>query len=87
METKTKVKELPSWFDGEVYTHGDIVANRFSNETYELNANELAMYDFIMGCSVMFERGFQDEGIIRDFEKGLSWFRSSNAKAYMVLLD
>ena len=25
--------------------------------------------------------------IINDFDKALSWFRTNNAKAYMVLLD
>ena len=24
---------------------------------------------------------------VKDFQKGLDWFRSKNAKAYMVLLD
>lgn len=84
---KSKTKQLPDWFNGEHYSSGDIVKNPFSGESYELNANELAMYDFIIGCGVMFEKGFKDKDVIRDFEKGLSWFRSSNAKAYMILLD
>ena len=74
-----KNKELPKWYDGANYTEGDTVTNPFSGESYELNANELAMYDLIMGSQVT---GHYD--ITR---KGLDWFRSANPKAYMVLLD
>ena len=76
---KKKNKELPKWYDGANYTEGDTVTNPFSGESYELNANELAMYDLIMGSQVT---GHYD--ITR---KGLDWFRSANPKAYMVLLD
>ena len=44
---KKKNKELPKWYDGANYTEGDTVTNPFSGESYELNANELAMYDLI----------------------------------------
>ena len=74
-----KNKELPKWYDGANYTEGDTVTNPFSGESYKLNANELAMYDLIMGSQVT---GYYD--ITR---KGLDWFRSANPKAYMVLLD
>ena len=77
--TTMKNKELPKWYDGAKYTEGDTVTNPFSGESYELNANELAMYDLIMGSQVT---GHYD--ITR---KGLDWFRSANPKAYMVLLD
>ena len=79
MSGKTKQKELPKWYDGAKYTEGDTVQNPFSGETYELTANELAMYDLIQGA--MFTKNYN---IAR---KGLDWFRSANAKAYMVLLD
>ena len=41
MSTKTKQK-LPKWFNGECYTHGATVQNRFSGEEYELN-NKILM--------------------------------------------
>ena len=83
-----KNKKLPKWFSGELYQQGGEVTNPFSGESYELNAQELSMYDFIMGCQVVFARqsGYTQE-IINDFDKALSWFRTNNSKAYMVLLD
>ena len=79
MISKKKEQTLPKWFKGMIYKEGEVVTNPFSGESYELNANELAMYDLIMGSQVT---GHYD--ITR---KGLDWFRSANPKAYMVLLD
>ena len=77
---KTKIKELPSWFNGELYV------------SVELNAEELSMYDFIKGAEWVINQDFSanTEGTrktMKDFDKGLRWFRSSNSKAYMILLD
>ena len=83
MKNKTK---LPKWFDGTVYEKGDTVTNPFSGETYELNNLELSMYDFVMGCAMMPSNIISDK-IIKNWQDGLSWFRKTNAKAYMVLLD
>ena len=47
MSTKTQMKPLPKWFDGDVYTKGGTVENIITGEPAELNANELSMYDFI----------------------------------------
>ena len=80
---------LPAWFKGECYEKGSLVTNPFSGETYELNAEELSMYDFIMGSQLVMEmtpKATTPEAI-KDFQKGLDWFRSKNASAYMVLLD
>ena len=91
MKNKT---QLPKWFDGTVYEKGDTVTNPFSGETYELNNLELSMYDFVMGAQMTFAVHQEkqpnipiSEKLIKDFEKGLDWFRKTNAKAYMVLLD
>jgi len=83
-----KKQKLPKWFTGELYTYGAEVTNPFSGESYELTAEELSIYDFIMGCQAVFARqsGYTQK-IINDFDKALSWFRTNNAKAYMVLLD
>jgi hypothetical protein len=82
------MSKLPEWFDGELYEEGDEVSNRFSGEKYTLTAEELSMYDFIMGAQIVLEMGMGDNSkIIEDLRKGLDWFRTNNNKAYMVLLD
>ena len=88
MSTKTKQK-LPKWFNGSLYSEGDTVANQFTGEEIELTNVELSLYDFIMGCNMLFERGSTrvNDDMIRDFDRALTWFRVNNAKAYMVLLD
>ena len=81
--------KLPKWFKGELYNEGDIVKNPFSGEEYKLNNVELSMYDFIIGSQMVFEMAPQTvtEQKVKDFQKGLEWFRKHNAEAYMVLLD
>ena len=83
---KTKQK-LPKWFNGELYKEGATVRNRFSGEEYELTAEELSMYDFVIGATTMMEMGMHHNSMITDLRKGLDWFRMNNAEAYMVLLD
>jgi hypothetical protein len=83
MKNKT---QLPKWFDGTVYEKGDTVTNPFSGESYELNNLELSMYDFVMGCAMLPSNVLSDKNI-KNWQDGLSWFRTHNSKAYMVLLD
>jgi len=85
MSKKKQVK--PEWFNGVVYEKGTTVQNRFGGESYELNALELSIYDFIIGASDMIELGMHHDKLIIDLRKGLDWFKEHNAKAYMVLLD
>jgi len=82
----TKV-ELPKWFKGEVYTEGAEVTNRFGGDSCYLTAEELSMYDFIIGASTLMEMGMYAPKNIDDMRKGLDWFRRNNAEAYMKLLD
>ena len=81
--------KLPKWFKGQLYDKGDTVKNPFSGEEYKLNNVELSMYDFIIGSQMVFEMAPQTvtEQKVKDFQKGLSWFRTHNTEAYMVLLD
>jgi len=80
--------KLPEWFDGETYNEGGVVTNRFSGEKYELTSEELSMYDFIMGATMVMEMGMKDNHeMVVDLQKGLQWFKENNSKAYMVLLD
>ena len=86
---KKQNTKLPAWFEGMQYDKGDTVKNPFSGYNYELNATELSMYDFIIGSQMVME--MQPKMItpkhIKDFQKGLDWFRSNNSGAYMTLLD
>jgi hypothetical protein len=88
MESKTKKQQKPKWFQGQVYTEGGEVRNPFSGETYELNALELSLYDFIIGCQMIFDNvDVLNNKMVNDFQKGLTWFRVNNPEAYYVLLD
>ena len=84
--TKEK-QELPKWFNGEVYSEGGEVRNPHSGESYELTAEELSMYDFIKGVEIYTSVIGMNEEHVEHMQKGLSWFRQTNPKAYMVLLD
>ena len=83
------VSKLPKWFDGSQYESGDKVTNPFSGEECVLDSAELSMYDFIIGTQLVMEKMPQSitPKHIKDFHKGLDWFRSNNSKAYMALLD
>ena len=89
MESKTKKQQKPKWFEGEVYTEGAEVRNPFSGETYKLNGLELSLYDFIIGCQMVFDSmpSSVTNKRVTDFQKGLTWFRVNNPEAYYVLLD
>jgi len=86
---KTKEQTVPKWFKGMIYDKGELVTNPFSGDSYELNAIELSMYDFIMGSQYVMEVAPKTvtEKQINEFHKALSWFRKNNSDAYMVLLD
>ena len=88
---ETKEQELPKWFKGMVYKEGATVTNPFSGESYELNGVELSLYDFIMGCQMMFEstagKSLMNDKRVKEFRKALDWFRVNNVEAYYVLLD
>ena len=83
------INKLPDWFDGTVYDKGDVVRNPFSGEEFELTAEELSMYDFIVGSQLVFEMmpGNIPEDGIKRFKHGLDWLRKHNLEAYKILLD
>lgn len=78
-KANNEMRPLPKWFDGEVYTEGGTARNPYTGDVAELNANELAMYDLILGAERL--------GAYKIMQLGLGWFRLANAEAYMVLLD
>ena len=79
------MSKLPKWFKGQLYDEGAEVKNRFGGDSCYLNAEELSMYDFVIGASTIYEMGLDVN--INDLRKGIDWFRNNNAKAYMILLD
>ena len=81
------MSKLPKWFNGEVYNEGREVTNRFGGDSCYLTAEELSMYDFIIGASTLMEMGMYAPKSIDDMRKGLDWFRKNNPSAYMTLLD
>lgn len=92
MKTKTK---LPKWFlngDPVLYKEGAEVQNPFSGDCYTLNGDELSMYDYLIGLQFTIDK---NGGVFnphtfpyqKDLARGLGWFRTHNAAAYMVLLD
>ena len=87
--SEKKIQKLPKWFNGELYARGETVTNPFSGESFELTAVELAIYDFIMGCNMVFAKAPKrvNDQMIKDFDRALTWFRVNNPQAYMVLLD
>jgi len=92
--TKVKEQKVPKWFQGEIYDEGAVVQNRFSGEECELNALELSIYDMVIGASLFIEMRYNGDmldprtaDMQKDMRKGLDWFRTHNASAYMVLLD
>jgi hypothetical protein len=89
-----KLPQFKSKFAGQlrIYNEGDVVQNPFSGETYELNAEELSVYDYILGLQYVIDRvggAFSPQSFEfqKDLRVGLDWFRKHNAEAYMVLLD
>ena len=86
---KTKKQVVPKWFKGMIYDQGEKITNPSSGGSYELNAIELSIYDFIMGTAYIFEVAPKTvtQKIVGDYQKALTWFRKNNPEAYMVLLD
>lgn len=85
------MKALPKWFDGLKYSDGEEATNLYTGESILLNANELAMYDFIKGCemliSIVGHESDKAQSFISKMRKALDWFRVANPQAYMILLD
>ena len=83
------MSKLPDWFRGEIYEEGETITNPFSGESYELNNVELSLYDYIIGCQMLFEQApaIMTSKRIEEFQKALAWFRENNPEAYYVLLD
>jgi len=81
-----KDKQLPDWFNGTVYEEGATITNHFSGESYDLGAEEVSMYDLIMGIRyVCDQRGWTEE--LRDLNyKAEAWFKETNPEAYDILI-
>ena len=60
-------------------TENEVVKNVYSGESIELTPEEIAVYDMTKGAEMI--------GDYKTLRKGLDWFMTNNAEAYMVLLD
>tara|TARA_X000000368_G_C22966448_1_gene683384 strand:+ start:140 stop:472 length:333 start_codon:yes stop_codon:yes gene_type:complete len=63
------------------------VRNPFSGESYRLTPIEESVYTKIMRAQLESPDYFMDSDAQKVVRKGLDWFRSNNAEAYMKLLD
>ena len=77
-----KTNKLPKWFNGMIYKSGDTVKNPFSGEEYELTAEELSMYDFIIGSQIA---GIVTDKQRDDFDKALRWLTKNNIAALSLI--
>jgi len=96
MKDTLKNQSKPKWFKGAWYSSPEEVTNPFSGESCLLTGAEASMYDFIMGATYTIDVQFDMESSIEDpyinklrkeLIKAIDWFRDTNPKAYMILLD
>lgn len=79
---------VPAWFNGEIYETGDVVTNPSTNESIELNAIELSIYDLVFGLNTLLQMSpsLVSEDQKKTLEKGLKWFKENNQAAVKYLL-
>jgi hypothetical protein len=76
------------WFEGYIYSEGDIVKNPFSGETCELNNIELSLYDFIVGVNMCVSHDVRvNNNIMETYDKCIDYFLKNNIDAYYKLID
>ena len=72
--------KIPESFRGlSVGSKPEVIQNRFSGESVELDPIAVAMYDAIMGAKRL--------ELYDMMQEGLAWFRKYHPKAFMTLLD
>ena len=72
--------KIPEVFRGlSVGAKPEVIQNRFSGESVELDPVAVAMYDAIMGAERL--------ELYDMMQEGLAWFRKYHPKAFMTLLD
>ena len=88
-QKKLNKPTAPKWFKGMIYEKGANVTNPFSGQSYKLTGLELSIYDFILGCQMVFDSApsTMTNKRVNEFQKALNWFRVNNPEAYYVLLD
>ena len=77
-----ELKSLPDWFNGKLFKEVGLVTNPISGESYELNAEELSMYHFI----IKLENTRLSKKNSERLCNALIWFVANNANAYNALL-
>ena len=81
------MNKLPEWFTQEVYKKGGEITNPLTGNTTNLSPEELSMYDFIKGYEIISALGLNSDALLEEYIEGITWFKDTNPKAYMVLLD
>lgn len=90
---KKEFKTELGTFELEIYEEGSTVMNKLSKQSCELNAEQLSVYDYIIGAEILFNKFYyngnkKDYQICFDnFNKGREWFRNNYLKEYIILLD
>ena len=79
---------LPSFMKNiKIYDKGDVVKNPDSEESIDLSPIELSVYDCLMGLYMQMQSFGMREDIIISINSAKEWFKSTNPKAYKVLLE
>jgi len=88
MKSEVK-KQLPDWFDGEVYDEGDEISIPYTGELCLLDAAELSMYDLVKGAELVLQMGVATDvdGCHDIIQNGKAWFKTKNLDAFIKLLS
>ena len=79
---------LPSFMKNmKIYEKGDSVKNPNSGESIDLSPIELSVYDCLMGLFMQMQSFGMREDIIISINSAKEWFKSTNSKAYNVLIE
>ena len=81
----SKIK--PIWFKGDWYEKGGEVQNTLSGKCCNLSAEELSIYDYILGFQILEKFGGLSPNLSSYLQKAKSWLKKHNPEAYNMLID
>jgi|TARA_R110000787_G_scaffold126521_1_gene237840 hypothetical protein len=77
-------------FDCAIGPEPETVQNIFSGDSVTIPADAVAIYDVIIGSSMMAEKSTSTKvqaELYKEVRAGIDWFIQNEPRAYMVLLD